>query len=136
MNTEIEKLRIENLKRFPESIIRVERRTVAICDRCRGEIPINHICLISSIYADGTPCRENQKRCPHCNGVGFAKTLSPNECFEEIGQKFSDRVIYKSVKHKIYHITEYILKETKVKTGWFSSKIVTDSVIEYTESNS
>lgn len=117
--TELDQVRLENLKKFPESILRKERRTVAICNRCNGEIPIDHPVLKRHTVPRDSLGRHNFISSPCCGLFGFR-------------EKYSMEFIVSPIPHKIVEIHEYVLKESYyIRTGWFRKKLIPkDSIIE------
>lgn len=116
--TELDQIRLESLKKFPESILRKECRTVAICNRCNGEIPIDHPVLKQHTVLYGL--------------YGYDSVSSP--CCKLFGhrEKYFAHWIVSPIPHKIVEIHEYVLKEAfYVRTGWFRKKLIPkDSIIE------
>lgn len=129
--SEIDKIRLEHLKQFPELILRKETRTVAICNRCGGEIGLKSSALFSvtiryvpmatrpAVAGRALSDGFYHPSCPHCSQIGRYQAYPLTRHCDPI-------------EHKIVKINEYILKEEYyVRVGWFKKKYIPrDSIIE------
>lgn len=126
LQTDLELQKLEALKRFPESIIRIETSVVAICARCFGRIAINHPCLTGT-YEWNASCSVARSVCicPHCSAHGYIQYLNPQQMFGLRGRA-ERAVLHEHIPHYEARITRYITRDEVRKIGWFRRERVLD----------
>lgn len=126
LQTDLELQKLEALKRFPESIIRIETSVVAICARCFGRIAIKHPCLIGAYVWDvDRSVPQSVRICPHCFINGNIEYLSSQKMFERKGRA-ERAVLHNHIPHYEARITRYITRDEVRKIGWLRRERVLD----------
>lgn len=131
--TEVEQAVVDNLKKFSEMVLSTESSTVAICVRCRGQVPLYANCLKKTVHSAPNwlallSTVEKECRCPRCGIVGkffnFKGELL-NSLAELKGKRhtpLSRHVItVEPIPHYIVRETRYLV-EYKTTRTWFGLK--------------
>lgn len=114
--SEIDQARIEQIKKFPEMVIRSSRVVEAVCARCHKNVKLDHECLFGfSHEGSAVGIRlEDQRRCPHCGSVGDAERKYISE-----SNRTRTRVHYLPISHFLITATDHVLEE---RVGWFGKR--------------
>lgn len=115
---EIEKAKVESLKKFPELILEIKRQRMGCCHRCGGFIPLNHPCLFAMTHNYNDISRLKRFGCPHCGEMNITETTD-------------FRVQRQPIDYSVVDVIEYCINRQKVKKGLFKEEIVETWVKEW-----
>ena len=115
---EIEKAKVEYLKKFPELVLEVKRYRTACCHRCGGFIDLTHHCLTPMVHTFRDVEKFKKFGCPHCGKVNITK--------RQPGSVNRD-----PIDHSLIEVIEYCVERKKVKKGFFKTEIVETWIKEW-----
>ncbi len=115
---EIEKAKVEYLKKFPELVLEVKRRRMACCHRCGGFINLDHYCLAPMPHnIIVVPVKLARFGCPHCKWLNITHV--------------SDSLVKRHITHSLVEVIEYCVDRKKIKKGLFREEIVETWIKEW-----
>lgn len=115
---EIEKAKVEYLKKFPELVLEVKRRRMACCHRCGGFINLDHYCLAAMVHNYADLEKLSRFGCPHCGKLN-------------ITQASEHLVKRQPIAHSLVEVIEYCVDRKKIKKGLFREEIVETLIKEW-----
>lgn len=115
---EIEKAKVEYLKKFPELVLEVKRRRMACCHRCGGFINLDHHCLTAMDHNYNAPEKLARFGCPHCGHLNITDVSG-------------SLVKRQPIAHSLVEVIEYCVDRKKVRKGLFKEEIVETWIKEW-----
>lgn len=117
---EIEKAKVEYLKKFPELVLEIKRYRMACCHRCGGFIDLSHYCLVSMTHSYTDFDKFKKFGCPHCGKLNITKR-----------EYRPESVRREPIDHSLVEVIEYCVERKKVKKGLFKTEIVETWIKEW-----